>query len=51
MKGAVRRVLEDADFDYPENLRSIRNYLTDEALASYRNDIREKIVRVAIEID
>lgn len=50
-KGAVRRVLEDADFDYPENLRSIRTYLTDEALVSYRDDIREKIVRVAVEID
>ena len=50
-KGAVRRVLEDAGFDYPENLRSIRNYIKDEALASYRGDVKEKIVRVAVEID
>ena len=50
-KGAVRRVLEDAGFRYPENLRDIRSYLTDEALASFPADVRGKIVRVAVEID
>lgn len=50
-KGAVRRVLEDSGFEYPERLRTVQAYVTNENLAGYTNDIKEKIVRVAVDID
>jgi plasmid replication initiation protein len=50
-KGAVRRVLEDAGFDYPQSLRNIREYISDEDLARYPQDVRGKIVQVAVDID
>lgn len=50
-KGAVRRVFEDVGFDYPQRLRTIRDYITEADLAKYPADIRSKIVQVAIDID
>lgn len=50
-KGAVRRVLEDSSFDYPERLRSIRSYVSDENLVGYQSDIKEKIIQIAVDID
>ena len=50
-KGAVRRVLENNGFEYPDRLRSVGAFVTDEDLSGYQDGIREKILRVAIEID
>lgn len=50
-KGAVRRVLEDSGFTYPQRLRDVRAYLGDDALAPYPNDVKGKIVQIAVDIE
>jgi hypothetical protein len=50
-RGAVRRLLEDAGFVYPEHLFSVRQFVTDEMLAAYAPEVRNKILRVADDIE
>lgn len=50
-KGAIRRILESAGFDYPEKLQSIKNFVVSEDLSGFHNSVRDKIIQVAVEIE
>lgn len=50
-RGAVRRVLENEGFEYPEKLQSVRAFLAGKDLSGYQPGIRDKIIQVAVEIE
>jgi len=50
-RGGVRRVLEEGGLTYPERLRSVRSYLSDEVLENYPPDLRPKILQTAVDME
>lgn len=50
-RGAVRRLLEDSGFTYPEHLQGIRNYAVKGFASRHSAELRDRILRVAEEIE
>lgn len=50
-RGAVRRLLEASEFTYPEHLKAIRTYAAKKSRSHYSAEVRDKILRVAEEIE
>jgi plasmid replication initiation protein len=48
---AIRRILEAEGLTYPAPLASIRAFVSDDGLAKYRPDLRQKILRYAEEAE